>query len=97
MEKLVKIHPNDNVLVVKREIAEGEIIQINGESVRFGKKIGLGHKIAEIPISKGERVIKFGIPIGSATTDILPGDHVHLHNLQSDYIPTYTHDNEFNK
>ena len=30
------------------------------------------------------------MPIGSATRDIEPGEHVHLHNMKSDYLPTYT-------
>jgi hypothetical protein len=28
-------------------------------------------------------VVKFGVPIGIATKDILPGEWVHLHNCQS--------------
>ncbi len=40
-----------------------------------------GHKIALAPIPAGEAVIKFGFPIGCATTDIAPGQHVHSHNL----------------
>jgi hypothetical protein len=28
-------------------------------------------------------VVKYGEPIGEATTTIRPGSHVHIHNLQS--------------
>ena len=31
--------------------------------------------------------IKVGVPIGTATQAIAPGEHVHSHNLQSDHIP----------
>ena len=31
-------------------------------------------------------------PLGVATADIEPGDYVHIHNVTSDYIPTYTLD-----
>jgi hypothetical protein len=31
-------------------------------------------------------VIKFGVPIGSATVPIEAGRHVHVHNIKSDYI-----------
>ena len=37
----------------------------------------------------GERVIKYGAPIGRASRAIAPGDHVHLQNLVSDYTATY--------
>jgi len=33
-----------------------------------------------------------GSYIGTATADIGRGEHVHTHNLESDYLPTYTHD-----
>jgi hypothetical protein len=34
-------------------------------------------------------VLKYGAPIGSATADIAPGAHVHVHNMMSDYTPTH--------
>jgi hypothetical protein len=34
-------------------------------------------------------VLKYGVSIGSATADISLGEHVHLHNIKSDYTPTY--------
>ena len=37
-------------------------------------------------------MLKYGAVIGTATADIGRGEHVHTHNLESDYLPTYTHD-----
>ena len=42
-----------------------------------------GHKQALGDISKGEKVIKYGFPIGIATADICSGEHVHSHNLKT--------------
>jgi hypothetical protein len=39
-------------------------------------------------------VIKYGVSIGSATRDIELGELVHLHNMKSDYLPTYTLEKE---
>ena len=33
--------------------------------------------------------MKYGAPIGSATAAIAAGEHVHVHNMKSDYTPTY--------
>ena len=63
----------------------------------FNNPLGLGHKIALKNIIQGEQIIKYGVPIGSALQDIKTGQHIHLHNMKSDYIPTYTLDNEFKK
>ena len=42
-----------------------------------------GHKYALCNIPCGERVIKYGQPIGHATCDICAGEHVHTHNLKT--------------
>jgi hypothetical protein len=34
--------------------------------------------------------MKYNCPIGSATAPIAAGDYVHVHNVASDYLPTYT-------
>jgi hypothetical protein len=52
--------------------------------------VPLGHKLALVPIAAGDRVVKCGVPIGTATRKIAPGAHVHTHNLCSDYLPTFT-------
>lgn len=42
-----------------------------------------GHKYALQSIKAGERVIKYGMPIGVATEDIPQGAHVHSHNMKT--------------
>jgi len=42
-----------------------------------------GHKYALRDIAAGENVIKYGMPIGHATTAIAKGEHVHVHNVKT--------------
>ncbi len=93
----MRIHELDTVLVVKRSIKPGDEEQIGDVAITFDKELAFGHKVAGKDIAKGEKIIKFGVPIGSAMTDIPVGSHIHLHNLKSDYISTYTLDHEFIK
>ena len=95
MNKLIKINPLDNVLAISNSIFPGDEQEIDGVKIFFDKPLGLGHKVAAKNILRGERIIKFGVPIGSAKEDIPLGAHVHLHNLKSDYISTYTLAHEF--
>ena len=95
MNKLISIHPNDNVLIVRKKIIPGDKEVIDGKEICFDREIGFGHKIARKKIKMGERIIKYDIPIGSAIADIPVGAHIHLHNMKSDYITTYTFDKEF--
>jgi altronate dehydratase len=70
-------------------IQAGESVLIDGRPVRVEQTIPTGHKVAILPIASGEKVTKYGAPIGSATRDIRPGQYVHTHNVKSDYLPTF--------
>lgn len=87
--RLLLLAPGDSVFVLRDQIEAGETVLVEGVAVTFAERLGLGHKIARLPVNAGDRVIKYGAPIGRASCAILPGDHVHLHNLVSDYTPTY--------
>lgn len=91
----MQIHVADNILIIKNNILQGDEELFENMVITFNKPLGLGHKIAARNISKGEKIIKFGVAIGSATMDIPIGSHIHLHNMKSDYITTYTLDHEF--
>ena len=97
MNKLIQIHPSDNVLIIRSSIIPGDKEIIDEKEIIFNNPLGLGHKIALKNIIQGEQIIKYGVPIGSALQLIKTGEHIHLHNMKSDYIPTYTLDNEFKK
>jgi hypothetical protein len=86
------VRPADNVGVACRPIADGETIAVGGEPLQARAAVPRAHKIALRPIGKGERVLRAGVPIGSATAPIAAGEHVHTHNLASDYMPTFTFD-----
>jgi len=89
-KRLLKLSPQDNIAVATAEVAAGEDALLDGAAVRVMDRIPVGHKVAVAPIAAGAKVMKFGCPIGSATSEIPVGKHVHMHNLKSDYIPTFT-------
>ena len=78
MKLLVHIHPDDNVAVAPQAIAAGT----RDGALDFAD-IPAGHKAALRPIHAGEPVIKYGFPIGLATAEIAPGEHVHVHNVRT--------------
>lgn len=84
------LSPLDNVLVLTRHVEAGESTTVDGRTIVIAESLALGHKVARRPISAGEKILKYGAAIGSAISDIRPGEHVHLHNMKSDYLPTYT-------
>jgi hypothetical protein len=86
---LVLLSPGDNVLVCAGPITAGQSIVIDGERFAAPQDVPTGHKVARRALAVGEKVIKYGAPIGSVVAPVARGAHVHGHNLVSDYIPTH--------
>ena len=89
---LLLLHPDDNILVARRDIPRGEHVEIDGESLVMPAAVELGHKLARRALEPDTRVLKYGAPIGSMKVAVARGEHVHLHNLRSDYLPSTSRD-----
>ncbi|MBJ6368618.1 UxaA family hydrolase [Snuella sedimenti] len=89
-KQLIKLSNNDNVLVLTVDLNVGDVFTYAGTDYKVAEAIALGHKIAAKSINEGEKIIKFNMSIGSATRDIKIGEHIHLHNMKSDFIDTHT-------
>ena len=88
MKKLLQLHPDDNVGVAVAAVSAGEEVMVGHLVVRVSTDISPGHKVALDKISKDDKVRRNNMAIGSASQEICTGDHVHLHNLKSDYSAT---------
>ncbi len=80
---VIRIHEKDNVAVAIDKIDKGEVVRVDSFSITALDNIDQGHKIALCDIKQGENVIKYGFPIGHATTHIKAGEWVHSHNLKT--------------
>lgn len=87
---IILLHPDDNVLVVTRAIAAGDLLDVDSIAVAAASDLSVGHKVARVALAAGTKVLKYGAPIGSMTHAVGPGEHVHLHNMKSDYIASHT-------
>ena len=92
--RLLFLNSKDNVCTAIVPISSGTTLQVAGNTVVTTQNIPLGFKIAGRNIDTHESIIKYGVSIGSATRDIALGELVHLHNMKSDYLPTYTLEKE---
>ena len=90
--RLVLLSPGDNCLIACTHLAAGTTVQLEGGTAVLARDIGLGHKLARHAIAAGEKVLKYGAVIGSLRAPVAAGEHIHTHNLDSDYTPTYTLD-----
>ena len=87
--RLILLDPRDNVLVTRTRLKAGETVETGSGSAPLDRDIALAHKIARRAITAGEKILRYGAPIGVATEAIAPAAHVHVHNMRSDYTPTH--------
>ncbi|MFV0289871.1 MAG: UxaA family hydrolase [Mangrovibacterium sp.] len=88
MADYIKINSIDNVIIALKDYAKGEIADVDGYQIELKGDVGRGHKIAIQPIAEGENVIKYGAPIGHATTAISIGEKVHVENTKTNLSGT---------
>ena len=79
MNSVFHLHDADDVAITRADIAAGDVID---DGIAARSAVPRGHKIATHAVAAGEPVHKYGQTIGFATKDIVPGDHVHSHNLE---------------
>ena len=76
---VLRLSPIDPLVVAMRDLVPGDAV---GEAdVTAREAIPKGHKVATRSIEPGAAVRKYGQVIGLASRAILPGEHVHTHNI----------------
>jgi hypothetical protein len=83
----------DSVAIALDDLVPGDRVRIRtlhqeifGE-LEVSAPVPYGHKLSVQPVSKGSEVIKNGEIIGIASQSIGKGEHVHIHNIVSMYVP----------
>jgi altronate hydrolase len=83
-EVAIRLHPDDDVAILKTHVPAGTILHLQHESsaqIAVRRLIPSGHKIALREIGEGVPIRRYGQVIGFATQPIPAGEHVHSHNL----------------
>ena len=85
----LKVNDLDNVATIfANGIVDGTVVEVrekkgNRDEVAVMGDVPYGHKIAVKDIRIGEKIMKYGEEIGIATREIIKGEYVHVHNLDS--------------
>jgi altronate dehydratase small subunit len=87
-QKAIVMNPKDNVATAITNLRAGDVLlelSVSGQSpaIKLTSDIPFGHKFSLSKIELGSPVIKYGEVIGICTATIVPGDHVHVHNVAS--------------
>ena len=79
----IVVHDGDNVATALEPIEAGQTVSAGPARLTAIDAIPRGHKIALRDIAAGAAVVKYGSPIGTASSPIAAGAHVHTHNVAS--------------
>lgn len=82
--KILKIHPKDNVLVALTDLAKGEKVTYNSQEFTLQDAVAAKHKFTTEKLSKGDAVYMYGVLVGRAKKDIKEGGLISTTNLEHD-------------
>lgn len=85
--KAILIDRKDTVATALCPLEKGTAVRVELEDiavdVSLSQDIPFGHKFALADMQPGAPVMKYGEPIGLAIEKIRKGEHVHVHNMES--------------
>ena len=82
MNNVIRIHPNDNAVVALIDLHRGETVVFDTENIIIKEKIPAKHKFALVPLREGDKVIMYGVLVGTTTEDISKGALLSTANIR---------------
>lgn len=79
---VLKVHPDDNVVVALRPLQQGETVDYAGKTYRVAEAIGAKHKFYERDMQPGEPVIMYGVLVGKIQQPVVAGGLMTTTNLK---------------
>jgi altronate hydrolase len=95
-QKILKVHPADNVVVALTDLQAGETVEYNGKTYTVTEPVAAKHKFAENLIAQDQQIIMYGVLVGKAQSDIQAGRMLTTANVKhaaSGFLEAQHHDN----
>ena len=87
LNKILKIHPLDNVLVALTDLKAGDKVSYQGNDVTLVNEVPAKHKFADKALQPDDEVIMYGILVGKAIQQIPKGGVIGTHNIKHKAAP----------
>jgi altronate hydrolase len=72
-QRVLKVHPSDNVIVALQDLSKGETVTYNGQMFTLADDIPAKHKFFQQEMAAGAEVIMYGVLVGKAQSHIPAG------------------------
>jgi len=81
-QRILKVHPDDNLMVALTDIQAGETVSYQGVNYEVNEFIPAKHKSAIVDLPQGAEVTMYGVLVGKAQSDIAAGGLISTKNLK---------------
>ncbi|HEX8316131.1 MAG TPA: altronate dehydratase family protein [Flavisolibacter sp.] len=81
-QRVLKVHPSDNVIVALQDLRMGEDVGYNGHIYKVVDDIPAKHKFFEEDMIEGDEVIMYGVLVGKAQSFIPAGSRMTTTNVK---------------
>lgn len=81
INKIIKVHPKDNIAVALSNLTADEELKFEGDLLRIVSDVKSKHKVALKKFEKGDRVIMYGVLVGTANKTIKRGEVLTIENV----------------
>lgn len=76
--KILKVHPQDNVVVALTDLKKGEKV----EEYTLAEDIPAKHKFTETPLNPGDAITMYGVLVGRAKAPLPAGSRITVNNVK---------------
>ncbi|SEW52649.1 UxaA family hydrolase [Chitinophaga arvensicola] len=80
-QKVLQVHPQDNVLVALQDLSRGETVGYNGKVYTMQENIPAKHKFNTAQLEKDDAVYMYGVLVGRAQQSIPAGSRIAVENV----------------
>ena len=84
---VLRLHPEDNVLIALRDLHSGDQITLGGDSFALTTDVPSKHKFATQDLAAADSVVMYGTLVGKATHAIPKGSVLTTRNIRHDAAP----------
>jgi altronate hydrolase len=88
-QKIIQVHPEDNVLVALVNLKKGESVTFNNNEYVLTEDVGAKHKFFMQDMQPGDEIIMYGVLVGKAQKQIPAGSRMSTENTKHAAEPFY--------
>lgn len=81
-QAFLQIHPKDNVLVALRDLAEGYVVDFNGDTFPLLQAVKAKHKFTISALPQDAEVLMYGVLVGKTNNALAKGERISTENLR---------------